>query len=334
MPLVTTLQLRTGDVTERDFRDFSALDVTDYDLKKIIALWNSSINFTPHELFKIFQPAFQEGFRLKLNFEKESDLPIFSIYKPNSRENENHFSNYYDFSDSKQVVLEISDVRFEEDLRGKGWGHKLDAIFTELNVALGIRKYTFGAMFENGAHIWPFKGYPMHLNPELDNRKPENVSKRVTDRLKPLKGIIPQDVYDRAIKLADFKNPRDVCKLARMNFDLSSYITLTLGGIILDSQNLNDYFRGLTQSSWIRFKTLTGNLEEAISFCTQRGRIFTLGKYTLVGETIECVCDHDDDQQMHEIYGDGNIFRHTKFTSSVPDHRSRYGLDHKPMPRP
>jgi hypothetical protein len=331
MPLVTTLQPRTNKVTEADFRDCSRLDVTDYNLNKIIPLWNASVNFTPQELFKIFQPAFQAGFRLELKFEEGSDLPIFSIYKPSLRENENHFSNYYDFSDPEQVVLEISDVRFEENLRGNGWGHKLDAMFTELNVALGIRIYTFGAVFENGAWMWPFKGYPMNLNPELDNRKPENVSKRVMERLRPLKGLIPQYIYDHAIQLAQFKNSRDVCELARMNFDLLPHLTLTLGGIILESQNLNDYFRDLTQSSWIKFKTLTDNLEEAISFSIQRDRIFTLGKYTLVGETIECVCDYDDDQQIHEIFGDGSVFRHTKFISSAPDHRPQYGSDHKPM---
>lgn len=66
MPLVTTLQPRTDKVTEVDFRDCATLDVTDYDLNKIIPLWNASINFTPQELFKIFQPAFQAGFRFKL----------------------------------------------------------------------------------------------------------------------------------------------------------------------------------------------------------------------------------------------------------------------------
>jgi hypothetical protein len=325
--LTTTLERNSDRITGEHFRNCSFLDVTDYDLVRILPLWNNSIDFTPKELLKIFERAFDKGFCFKLTLETASSNIVFQLFKPNSPINENYFQNTYNFSDPNNLVLIESDVRLEPNARGRNWGHKFDALFVELNVALGVRKYSFDATKENGAYVWPLKGYFMKLETDEDLLKAKTLSLRVLARLGVLENLIPEGVYQEAVKLSQFKDKKDICRLASIDFDLSQCLTIgdfdSRDGHLYDA--LRKSFYSLSEPKdfvgrWGRFRQAKDSIEGTLLFCRDREKKFTLGKFSLAGECAECVCDYDDDYQTHKIFGNGDIFQYTKYKSSQPTH--------------
>lgn len=259
----------------------------------------------------------------------------FKVYRPEESISQNFFFNIFDFSDPQKLEIFDSSFVLSKKARGYNWGHKFDVMFTELNLALNIRRYSFKAMYEVGAYVWPLKGYYLKNVSDKDVKNIKNLSERVTARLNILKDLIPDEIYQTAIDLAQFKKPEDVCTLARMDFDLSDFISVS----DLDSYSgylyepLKENF--LSNSGELRkrlgnFDSARKSIEETMLFCRDRDRKFLIGKYALVGETIECICDYDDDQQMLEIFGDSHAFLHAEFKSNVPEVRIRPDIGHKP----
>ncbi|NQZ14563.1 MAG: hypothetical protein HRT94_07055 [Alphaproteobacteria bacterium] len=340
MPLISTLPRRDNPATGADFRSCLHVDLEEGAHEILLERWNKFIEFSPSSISTLFADYFDQGFRLAIKrglkhfktSQRGTELE-FTLCIP-GQERTAFQTHAYDFGEDQPELI-VSEIKLPKEMRGKGLGTRLDEIFTDLNIALGVRRVSFIAYYDHGAFVWPLNGYHMNMNPKDRLSDVSKVSERVRARISVLENIIPDDVFEQAMRLAQFNSKEDVSRLANMTFDLEGYISSE------DFDCYDGFLREALRASFRSIKEMDlfnahGNANRAaeaimgnIRFCKERGKVFTLGGFSLIGERLECLVDYDDDKQVHSIFGGDQKFSHSVFASDVPVLTPRVTLEHR-----
>lgn len=113
-------------------------------------------------------------------------------------------------------TIEPGTVQVEGDMAGRALGRRAVANAGLIGQAIQFENFTTYAGLEMGGYVWGQSG----VEPTGEFGR-QILTDNIVINIEPLKGVIPDAVYNQAYQLAQLKKPGDLQKLAALDFDVT-----------------------------------------------------------------------------------------------------------------
>ena len=298
MPLVSKIPPRTRDVTEADFDELELFggvknrcDVT----SRFLNAWNEAVPILPQDFLGIVMSYVDDDTTVTLrNHSKLFDIELYS-----SKLHTKYFDCSYALFEGKPKT-QSANLEIPAAHRSTGLGACVGAMLIDIDVAMRLPYRSVDAALDRGAHHWPKVGYETYEKNWSHNLDLSSILKSKIEAVKPF--LTEDGIFETAMAHAALNKGKDICHLARMDFDLS---------VLFDDTNLDEkVFPILHHSLLNAFNSSSKsplvtkreqNIQTIVRLCKNAGKPLTLGEYTLAGETVRVRADFSNDGQMGQV---------------------------------
>lgn len=322
MTVQTVLMQRsqTRKITKQDFTEAGiGLYGTVYAFDdEIVQMWNDHIPYTPSEISLLFSDLYVTGLTLTLRCNQHNSIDfVFHCPQFDLDEDEKNFGNTSRTFQYQRYGLPTTDIlesytQIHPQHQGKGLGTVLNDRFTDLDIALGVRRISFTAGMDNGGHAWAKAGYYVD---GLQSVRTRSLSRQLETDLKCLSGILPVPLREAAQPLALIAQHDALFHLAHLDDDLTDLIQpedLDLGADLYCGffPHYSFHEKGGAQGA-------AQEMKKVVMFCRSRGKPLTLGKLLLNGKTWDAFANYDDPVQLQRMQENGLNLRFSQQSIST-----------------